>query len=515
MSNSFLQIPAPQEENRPVTPAHLLLLSFVSLEAVLWGAFLVLGTRGVQFEQYLLLLGFFGLASALFIFSRVRENSIGVFYFPVFLTLLLFFRFGLAPLVCFLDPRNLSPDFGGQYGYLLRALEYVIIGMLAFWAGCALAARERGPEGLESAEQTAKPDRPGYSTLTVALVVYAGVFAIRLYLLHAHLYAYVGTWKAYYANLSLLQVLGTVASLGGAGVLAFVTIERYFHPSDMPCRLLFWVILVSEVAWGLASGMKALALQPLIIVAVISSLIERRFRKRWVAVVVLGLMAVYPFSNNYRRLVRQAGGLASPAAVASTGLQALSQTPGSRSSASNWARNGWRMSVKRLDMLTSVGLVLWLGHRARRLQGNERWWMVPYYPFVPRFIWPSKPILNKGLRFSLAAGSTATSSMAITYPGDLYALYGLPGIVLGMLLLGVVCQALTNTITGRLDKRRLFVYAAMFIAVSRLETDAFSYLTSLIKTFAMLSVAALVIYGLPRHAAEAPAAQESKQPCES
>ena len=152
MSNSFLQIPAPQEENRPVTPAHLLLLSFVSLEAVLWGAFLVLGTRGVQFEQYLLLLGFFGLASALFIFSRVRENSIGVFYFPVFLTLLLFFRFGLAPLVCFLDPRNLSPDFGGQYGYLLRALEYVIIGMLAFWAGCALAARERGPEGLESAE---------------------------------------------------------------------------------------------------------------------------------------------------------------------------------------------------------------------------------------------------------------------------------------------------------------------------------------------------------------------------
>ncbi len=93
---------------------------------------------------------------------------------------------------------------------------------------------------------------------------------------------------------------------------------------------------------------------------------------------LLGLVAVYPIANNYRRLVRQEGGLASPAAVASTGLQALSQTQASRSSASNWARNGWRMSVKRLDMLTSVGLVLWLGHRGPGcLQGKERWWMLP------------------------------------------------------------------------------------------------------------------------------------------
>jgi hypothetical protein len=294
-----------------------------------------------------------------------------------------------------------------------------------------------------------------------------------------------------------------------------VSIERYTRPSDTPCWLLFWVILVSEVGWGLASGMKALALQPLIIVAIISSLIQRRFRKRWAAVVVLGLVTVYPFSNNYRRLVRQEGGLASPAAVASTGLQALSQTHGSRSSASNWARNGWRMSVKRLDMLTSVGLVLWLGHRAQFLQGKERWWMVPYYPFIPRFIWPSKPVLDKGLRFSVATGSTATSSMAITYPGDLYALGGLPGIALGMFLLGVVCQALTNTMIGPLDKRRLFVYAAMFMSVSRLEPDAFSYLTGLMKAFIMLSVVALVIYGLPRRAKETPAAQKSRPSCES
>jgi hypothetical protein len=515
MSNSSLQIPVRQARDHPVTMAHLLLMSFVSLGAVLWGAALVFGWQGAEFEQYLLLLGFFGLASAIFIFSRISSNHLGVFCLPVFLTVVIFFRFGVAPVACFLDDRNLSPAFGGQYGFLLRALEYVVIGMLAFWAGCALAERKPGVESPETAERIRKQGYADYSILTWALVVYTIVFCVRLYLLRAHLYNYVGTWKAYYANLGSLQVLGTVASVGGIAALVLVTIEKYFHPSDAPCGLLFRVILFSEVVWGLASGMKGLALQPFIIVAMISSLIERRFKKGWAAVVLLGLVALYPIANNYRRLVRDGGGLASPAAVAATGLEAIHQTQDAESSASDWARSGWRMSVKRMDMLTSVGLVIWLGPRASLLQGKERWWMIPYYPFVPRFLWPSKPILEKGRRFSVAAGSTQASSMALTYPGDLYALYGLPGIVLGMLLLGVVTQWLANTITGTLDKRRLFVYAAMFMYVLELETDAFSYLTNLIKTFVMVSLVALVIYGVRSRAENKPATQEKAKACAS
>jgi hypothetical protein len=503
MSNLSLHISSPQTEDRPVTAAHLLLLALVSIGAVLWGAVLVLGANGIQFEQYLLLLGFFGLASAIFVFSRIRQNHIGIFYLPVFLTILFFLRFGLAPVICFLDPESLSPDFNGHYRFILWALEYVIIGLLAFWTGCHLAAKRSSAGGPQFAEGIAEQGHAGHSTLAWVMGIYAVVFAIQLYLLHAHLYAYVGTWKAYYANLSSLQVLQTVSSIGGVAVLAFVTIERYFHPSDMPRRLLFWVVLMSEAGWGLASGMKAAALQPFIIVAMISSLIERRFKKGWVAAVLLGILALYPIANNYRRMVLAQGGLASPAAVVTTGLEAFSQTHASRRSASDWVSDGWSMTVNRLDLLPNIGLVLWLGPRTSALRGKERWWMVPYYPFVPRFIWHSKPILDKGRRFSIATGSASVSSMAITYPGDLYADYGMPGIVLGMFLLGIVSQALANTVTGPLDKRRVFIYATMFMYVVRLESDAFGYLTTLIKTFVMLSIVALLIYG-PRRRAETP-----------
>ncbi len=517
MSNSSLHLHLPRTADPPITLAHLLVLAFASLGAALWGAALILGSEGIQFEQYLLLLGLLALASGTFLFTRIRGNSIGVFYFPVFLTILIFLRFGLAPMASFLDPRSLNHNFDGHYEFLLRALAYVILGMLAFWAGCGLAFGKTGAGGPQSADRPREPGNAEYSVLAWAVAIYSVVLVTKLYLLHAHLYSYVGSWKAYQANLGSLQVLGVVSGLGGPAALILVTIERYFHPSDIPARLLFWVVLVSQCAWGLASGMKDLVLQPFIIVAVISSLTERKFKKGWVVAVLLGLIVLYPLSNNYRRLVQHQGGLTSVAEVVSTGLQALSETQQGQGGTSGWLQNGWRMSVGRLDMLTSFGLVLFLGHRASLLQGRERWWMVPYYPFIPRIVWKSKPVLNKGARFSVAVGSTRTSSMAITYPGDLYAVYGLPGILAGMFLLGVVSQWLANTITGTLDKRHLFVYAAIFLSFSHLETDAFSYWTGLIKSFVILSVIALVIYRPRRRALKALMTREKSvgQPCGS
>lgn len=155
--------------------------------------------------------------------------------------------------------------------------------------------------------------------------------------------------------------------------------------------------------------------------------------------------------------------------------------------------------MSRLDLLQSVGLIMALGLRAKRLLGNERWWMLPLDPFIPRLVWHSKPILNEGARFSAALGYGDRTSTAVTYLGDLYLRGGLAGIVLGMFALGIVAQWLTDTVTGPVDRRRLFIYAAIFLTFTDMEADAFSFWSGFIKTFAILSIIAWFVYG-PRPA---------------
>ena len=185
------------------------------------------------------------------------------------------------------------------------------------------------------------------------------------------------------------------------------------------------------------------------------------------------------------------------AGVASTGAKALSETETQQSQHgyAGWLRNGWSESVNRLDLLQSFGLVLSLGPRAAVLQGNERWWMIPFYPFIPRFIWHSKPILDKGARFSVALGYGNKTSTGISYPGDLYLTYGLTGLLAGMFILGIIGQWLANGVTGALDERRVFIYAGIFLTVTDMEIDAFSFWSGLLKTFAILSVIAWLVYG--------------------
>lgn len=206
----------------------------------------------------------------------------------------------------------------------------------------------------------------------------------------------------------------------------------------------------------------------------------------------------------------QSGPGASLSTAGKAGEGALRRTYGASSGAWSEIERGWSNAVSRLDLLQSVGLIVSMGPRASQLFGGERWWMLPFYPFVPRFIWRSKPVLIEGGRFSVALGYgkpgstawTVGTSTGVTYPGDLYARGGLLAIITGMFLLGVVAQWLTSGVVGVLNRRRLFIYAAIFLTATGMEIDAFSFWSGLIKTFVILSVIAWFVYGPRRRPAE-------------
>ena len=65
------------------------------------------------------------------------------------------------------------------------------------------------------------------------------------------------------------------------------------------------------------------------------------------------------------------------------------------------------------------------------------------YAFIPRFLWPEKPIIAKGAWFALEIGQaytrpdgTITNAVAMTIPGELYLNFGWLGVFLGCLTYG-------------------------------------------------------------------------------
>ncbi len=341
-------------------------------------------------------------------------------------------------------------------------------------------------------------------TLTLALgaCLYLAGFGAKVYRLRAGWFGYLQSLNATNAHLAEAQVWGVISDFGLYGLILF-GIETYYHPGDKGRALLFWTVFASECFWGFISGVKSVLLFNLVAVALVSSLAGRKLRIRWIALVILILIAIYPLINKYRSVVRRTASDAttSVGAAAEAMRSAAGQATSEERSAAGWAASGWADSVSRVNMLQSVALLLYYQDRSYLLEGDERLWMIPFYPFVPRLLWGSKPAEDMGVRFTLLLGGNKTTCSSPTIPGDLYVLHhGLAGVLLGMLLVGLWAQWLTNPVKRCPSKRNLFIYACMFFALANWENDFFAYATGTIRAFVVVQIIASIIYGSPRGA---------------
>src|SRR5450830_1675767 len=101
---------------------------------------------------------------------------------------------------------------------------------------------------------------------------------------------------------------------------------------------------------------------------------------------------------------------------------------------------------ERLDGLSSLGVIvsrhadLEMREIAVGINGNILKDLVA--SFVPRFLWPGKPVIGNSEVIGNLYFNTSGTSPATTYMGDLYRNFGLVGIFMGMALLGVSLRLL-------------------------------------------------------------------------
>jgi len=301
------------------------------------------------------------------------------------------------------------------------------------------------------------------------------------------------SFEAYDQNLAALQVLGGVEHLGNYALI-LAAIEYYSQPSDQRRRFLFYAVLALESVWGLVSGMKGVFMWSFLVVILVSSRIRQRLRIAGLLGLVLLLILLYPLSERYRLIVRAEGAeVGSLSAARDAGERALSSSVAQTSGITGWLEGGADSTIRRLGVLEGVAAVIYLGPAGDSLRTRELWWMVPLYPFIPRFVWASKPSQDIGRRFSIALGIDPKTGTSITYPGDAYLEFGVLGVIISMLVLGVFSQWLSAR-SGTLSARRLFIFVANFWVTVDLEGDIFSYWTVVIKSLAITSVIAWLVY---------------------
>jgi hypothetical protein len=97
--------------------------------------------------------------------------------------------------------------------------------------------------------------------------------------------------------------------------------------------------------------------------------------------------------------------------------------------------------VSRLTNFNQLTRIGWIVEQDGFLQGETLDYLA--YAFVPRFLWPDKPLIAKGSWFAVRIGQAyirpdgrASNAVNMTIAGELYLNYGWLGVIVGCLLVG-------------------------------------------------------------------------------
>ena len=450
-----------------------------------WSLYATLGAGTSQLSPYLVATGWFVILGLgyLGIHGLGRMAWISA---PALLTIEALIYFAVIPSWRFVKGDDLV-DAGFSHAMLL-----ILIGFGGFWLGSLILLKKTDiqfvPRTLHTTERVAF-----VSAAMCVLGIAGNVILWRLGLL-----SYLADEVTREANQGIVQWLIVLANMLTAA-LAVSTIEVLGKKSNnLLIKLVFVLSLAASIGFGLISGMKGNILSPFIVIVLIYGVTNGRMPRSAILLPVLLIVVVYPFVGAYRRNLNS-GYRAQVDTV--DGLEAtLSKSIGDAfltlGSNSTTAENGYSEEATiRLSYLSYIRDVIGLPAPSM-LNGDERVWLAPIYPLVPRFLWKGKPVLDKGVRLSIALGLGDATTSVSTPIGDLYSIYGPYGVVAGMFVWGACLQLVMNSL-GReaISEIRVFIYISMIRELTNLESDVVSLVAGIVQLGIVVLLLAYIVYG--------------------
>jgi hypothetical protein len=448
---------------------------------VLWSVAALL-TGGSELVAFYAVAGWFVVLAVAFLGLYGLKGG-ALFAVPVLLTIE-----ALVDFFCIPAWRFASGDDQVDPGYVW-AMFLTLIGFAVFWIAALLLKRNAG---LRFEPQT--PTTQNRVILVSAIFLALGLGA-KFVLWSSGLLSYTADLNLQESSLPGMQWLTTMAQTLNAALFVSA-IEVMGKRSRSPqIRFIFFASIVFSLGFGAISGMKGEILIPILTLILIFAVTNARLPRIAILFPLMPLI-VFPFvtayrnnlNNGYRSQVNTISGLA--AVLQKT----VSDVVGSNLTFGDRASTSFDATTSRLSILTDVRDVISLPDPSL-LNGDEVVWMAPLYPFIPRFIWTNKPILDKGIRLSVALGRPNTTSSAATPIGDLYSLYGTWGVPIGMFIFGVFVQIYMNSMGGVLSEKRLLIYFVMLRELLDFENGVVAQVAGTVQLALIAILLAYVIYG--------------------
>jgi hypothetical protein len=262
-------------------------------------------------------------------------------------------------------------------------------------------------------------------------------------------------WMVFLAGQS-----GLIPARAGSGFIGLIAKSVYFvigflalafiRYRSKPALILLLLVIPPTMAYSFFTGTKRLFLLPLFMVAMAYILVERRIRISFVVGGVLMLIVLYPVSNFYREVVQRGLTIGAVEVLRNPG-RAISQISRFVSSleASEYLTSGAEAAGQRLNALGTTTVIVRDTPSRVPYQGG---WSIGYIfiSYIPRVLWAGKPetTIGQWVTDTYGSGPRIRSNTGASWIGELYFNFSYPGVIFGMLLLGIWFRLLQEHFFG-------------------------------------------------------------------
>ncbi|QWD23669.1 hypothetical protein G6687_01725 [Polynucleobacter paneuropaeus] len=452
---------------------------------------------------------------------------------PILLSscLLFFLSYCLSNVIFFIPKGTYTEYFGGPPPIDYKVIKHTFLAILAFIAmligyfflGGIVYKFNWVRKFSRSNSLNSQIKQPNKMILFLVLSI---SLASSIFMLDINLYGYYTEQSQIDKYINLYQILYLISNLSNY-VLIISAIEFYSKRRSIQISGLFYVSSISLISLGFIAGMKGGVIWPILLIFFCKYLVSGKFPKiifiLLLAFTVISYKVIEPLRSkiNESKFCIHSGLIYKIALLHSTfecntDLEQVNEKRVNEKRANEKQVNEKRANeeVQRpflINFLARMNLseigsyaIAYRDSNAEGTQGLTKWaneiLMAPAYAFIPRVLWPDKPITDRGLWYTqkvLLADINSSTGMGPV--SGLYLAGKYWGVILGFIFVGFLQASLFHMIKSRDNQADKFIYIALLNILIFVGDDFSAFIVTLIRTGICIFTVSFLVYGYPKY----------------